>query len=373
MEGPTSDAVAPASDPVSGNSGKAPAIERPYPRRALEEALEVAKTIRQNNGSNPWPPAEVAKSLGTTKGSSKFFDQARSAREFGLTDAGRDSPLIGLTDLGKRAVQPTSSQEAAQAKRDAFFSIPKFREVVEYYKGSSLPESEYLTNTLETTFGLDPRVHNEFLDVFRKSARFAGIGDTEDLPAPTPATANAAESNAQVAASASSGTTGGKSRPVCFVVMPFGERTDTYATGFFTEVFASLLRPAIEAAGFTARTAQRQGSDVIQSTIIKELIAADLVLADLTEHNPNVLFELGVRMALDKPVALVKARGTSAIFDVDNMLRVESYSPNLWPSTVRSDVPKLTAHVQEAWDTRTSDMSFMKILSQSPGQRVTAS
>jgi hypothetical protein len=33
------------------------------------------------------------------------------------------------------------------------------------------------------------------------------------------------------------------------------------------------------------------------------------VLADLTEHNPNVLFELGLRMAVNKPIALVKAKG----------------------------------------------------------------
>lgn len=35
-----------------------------------------------------------------------------------------------------------------------------------------------------------------------------------------------------------------------------------------------------------------------------------MVLADLTEHYPNVLFELGMRMHLDKPVALVRAKGT---------------------------------------------------------------
>ncbi|MBS1824727.1 MAG: hypothetical protein JST93_05365 [Acidobacteria bacterium] len=38
------------------------------------------------------------------------------------------------------------------------------------------------------------------------------------------------------------------------------------------------------------------------AVIINDLIEADLVIADLTEHNPNVLFELGVRMVQDKPV-----------------------------------------------------------------------
>jgi hypothetical protein len=55
---------------------------------------------------------------------------------------------------------------------------------------------------------------------------------------------------------------------------------------------------------------------------VNDLLEADLVIADLTDHNPNVLFELGLRMAEDKPVALIKAIGTGKVFDVDNMLRV---------------------------------------------------
>src|SRR5213079_2550524 len=113
-----------------------------------------------------------------------------------------------------------------------------------------------------------------------------------------------------------------------------------------------ILTPAATKAGFRVKTARRQGSDVIQSTIVNELLEADLVLADLTEHNPNVLFELGMRMAEDKPVALVRARGTGPIFDVDNMLRVEEYSPNLWPSTVTIDVPKIASHIKATWEGR---------------------
>jgi hypothetical protein len=152
-------------------------------------------------------------------------------------------------------------------------------------------------------------------------------------------------------------------RPVCFVIMPFSERTDAYATGFFTEVFASLFKP-IEMAGFEARTAKRQGSDVIQAAIVNELLDSSIVLCDLTEHNPNVLFELGVRMASELPTALVKATGTNPIFDVDQMLRVESYNPNMWPSTVRADVPKLAAHIKEAYATRETQRSYMAILRQ---------
>lgn len=111
--------------------------------------------------------------------------------------------------------------------------------------------------------------------------------------------------------------------------MPFVERNENRPTGFFKEVLDSLLIPAGIDADFTVETANKQGSDVIQSTIINDLLEADLVIADLTDHNPNVLFELGVRMAADKPVALIKTRDTGRIFDVDNMLRVYEYNQNL--------------------------------------------
>ena len=200
-------------------------------------------------------------------------------------------------------------------------------------------------------------MHDEFIDLFKEGCE--GGRDRAELP--------------QVKGPANlptffPGTNGGPKQrkpgggPVCFVVMPFVERTDEYATGFFNEVFAHLFKPAIEAAGFSALTAKRQGSDVIHSTIINQLIDADLVLADLTEHNPNVLFELGVRLALEKPTVLVRAQGTRPIFDVDNLLRVESYNPNLWPSTVPKDVEKITEHVRAAWEMREKDVSFMGLL-----------
>ena len=145
--------------------------------------------------------------------------------------------------------------------------------------------------------------------------------------------------------------------------MPFSEKDDNpRPTGFFDEVLRSIITPAGNNAGFAVETAAQHGSDVIQSTIIEQLLTADLVIADLTDHNPNVLFELGIRIASDLPVALIKAEGTGALFDVDNMMRVAMYSPNLWATTIKADVPKLTDHVKAAWDNRTIAKSYMQIL-----------
>jgi len=184
----------------------------------------------------------------------------------------------------------------------AFLKIDIFRRVLEYYKGNNLPELRFLANTLQTTFGLDPAFHDEFLDLFDKNCRFVGIGADytpgENRGRQFSDKAKPAGKSAVILAEPSTPAPGA---PVCFIIMPFTERDERHLAGFFEEVLINLFTPAAIAAGFEVRTAKRHGSDVIQSTIVNELLEADLVLADLTEHNPNVLFELGMRMAQDKP------------------------------------------------------------------------
>jgi hypothetical protein len=341
--------------------------DRPYPRRTLEQALRIPRTLRDNNGGQTWASAEVAKALNLGAKSGNFFYLASAAKQYGLTDGTSRTAEISLTDLGRKAVYPTSPEEERTALRDAFLAVPTFRRVLEHYGGNKLPEKQYRENTLFTKFNLAPDVQDEFVDLLNKNSRFTGIGERLDVPSARGATVTpigrlvpegteAAETIAQPAED-------GDQKPICFVIMPFVEHDeDRYPTGFFAEVLESLFTPAITSAGLQVRTARRQGSDLIQSTIIRELLTADLVLADLTEHNPNVLFELGMRIAENKPVVLVRATGTGRIFDVDHVLRIQDYSPNLWPSTVAHDLPELEAHVKAGWENRESTDTYRNIL-----------
>lgn len=323
----------------------------------MESALRVPQALREHNGGNAWSAEQLAKSLGRSASSSSFYYLTAASRDYGLTSShSRASTPIELTELGRQAVYPSSDAEFSATLRTAFSKIEIMEKVARYYGGNNLPDQPYLGNTLEQEFGLDPSVHDEFIELFDANCRFVGIG--HDLTQPR----GSGNGQPDGAATITLASPDGEDLPTCFVIMPFKERTDRYETGFFDEAMKNLFTPAGAAAGFRMVTAQRQGSDVIHSTIINALLDADLVLADLTEHNPNVLFELGVRVAEDKPVALVRARGTSPIFDVDNLLRVLEYNPNLWPSTVEQDIPAVRDHLVATWDHRDSGDSFMKIL-----------
>lgn len=334
---------------------------RPYPAKTLEEALLIPKAIREQNNGNPWDTEDVAQaSLGVAKSNNKFFYTAAAARDYGLTVGTRDTEKIELAPTGRDIFFAPDEETKRTKLLDAFFSIDIFKRVFEHYGSAELPKKEFLTNTLQKDFGLDPEWHEDFVKIFKENCKFLGIekglGPTQKMPAKDTLLEHPSE--IQVV-----GQPKGKFDRTAFVIMPFGEKGEqARPVGFFNELLNSLITPAANAAGFAVETARKQGSDVIQSTIINQLLKADLVIADLTDHNPNVLFELGIRIAKELPVALIKAEGTGPIFDVDNMMRVSSYSQNLWRSTVEKDVPRLTEHIKGAWDNRSTERSYMQIL-----------
>lgn len=342
-------------------SSKSARKSRPYPAKSLEEALLIPQAIREQNNGNPWDTEDVAQaSLSVAKTNNKFFYTAASARDYGLTVGTRDTDKIELATLGRDIFFAPDEATKRAKMLEAFFSIDLFKRVFEHYGSAELPKKEFLTNTLQKDFGLDPEFHDDFVQIFKANCKFLGIekglGPTQKLPKKD----NAIEHPSEIQVV---GQPKGKFDRIAFVIMPFVEKGEKpRPAGFFNELLNALITPAANAAGFAVETARKQGSDVIQSTIINQLLKAELVIADLTDHNPNVLFELGIRIAMDLPVALIKAEGTGQIFDVDNLMRVSPYNQNLWSTTVEKDILRLTDHIKGAWDNRSTERSYIQIL-----------
>lgn len=111
----------------------------------------------------------------------------------------------------------------------------------------------------------------------------------------------------------------------CFIIMPL-TTPDLYLETYkgdkqhFIHVLDHLFKPAVEAVGLQTITSSLGGSEIIHDEIIKNLATADLVLCDVSVSNPKVFFELGVRMTLNKPVAMVKDDCTdNTPFDLSQM------------------------------------------------------
>jgi hypothetical protein len=153
------------------------AVTRPYPRRPLQDALRVPIALKERNGGNPWSPEELAQALDfSSKNNNNFFYLTAASRDFGLTEGTRDSKQISLTDFGHSLVYAPNKQQEEQLLRRAFLNVDIFRRLLEYYKGSDLPEMKYLSNTLQKEFELHPDTHEEFIQLFRDNTKFLGIG-----------------------------------------------------------------------------------------------------------------------------------------------------------------------------------------------------
>ncbi|OPL14238.1 MAG: hypothetical protein AVO38_11960 [delta proteobacterium ML8_D] len=88
-----------------------------------------------------------------------------------------------------------------------------------------------------------------------------------------------------------------------FVIMPFSSTTSCTENEWL-EVYENVFKPAIEECNYSCDRAAPQTGALIKS-IIKELRSSRIVLADLTDQNPNVFYELGVRHALSNRTILV--------------------------------------------------------------------
>ena len=114
----------------------------------------------------------------------------------------------------------------------------------------------------------------------------------------------------------------------CFVIMPISD-CEGYEKGHFQHVYNDIIKPAIGKTEFMAvRADEVKQTNLIHLDILKKLIDAPIAVCDLSTRNPNVLFELGIRQAFDRPVVLIQEKGTPKIFDIAP-LRYLEYSKEM--------------------------------------------
>ena len=102
----------------------------------------------------------------------------------------------------------------------------------------------------------------------------------------------------------------------CFVIMPFSKTSDKHTKEYWTKHYETFLKPLIEARHplVAERSAPLRG-DILRQ-IIADLLTAPIVVADLTDANPNVYWELGVRQSFKHGTITIAENGTALPFDL---------------------------------------------------------
>lgn len=103
-------------------------------------------------------------------------------------------------------------------------------------------------------------------------------------------------------------------KPICGIVMPISSVEDC-SSAHWDDV-KRILTDAIFSAGYEASmVSDADDIGVIQSRIVQNLYNNEIVVCDVSCKNPNVMFELGMRLAFDKPTIIVMDDRTNYSFD----------------------------------------------------------
>ena len=140
----------------------------------------------------------------------------------------------------------------------------------------------------------------------------------------------------------------------CFIITPIGgdnseirRKTDG--------LIGAIIRPVLNELGYKPvipHEMTRPGS--ITDQVIYSILNADIVIANLSGLNPNVMYELAIRHAARKPVVCVVENNTDLPFDIQQD-RVIFYSDEFY--SVESMKGKLTEMVKSAVEEKTKEIN----------------
>ena len=100
----------------------------------------------------------------------------------------------------------------------------------------------------------------------------------------------------------------------CGLIMPISA-IDGYLASHWEAVF-SIIKEALSETEFSVELVSDSDEiGVIQKRIVQNIYDNEIVICDVSAKNPNVMFELGMRLAFDKPAIIIKDDKTNYSFD----------------------------------------------------------
>lgn len=166
---PTSDAPSPAK------GKRARLSQSDVPSMSVIDALRIPKALRDDCGSQPTVPLLVAKAVGMQPSGGSFRMLTGAAVAYGLTDGAAQSTTIGLADLGRRAVRPTSEGDDTAALREAAIKPRVMREFLQKYNGSKFPNDVIAKNVLVTEMSVPEDAAERALATIKATAEAVGF------------------------------------------------------------------------------------------------------------------------------------------------------------------------------------------------------
>ncbi|HCR3337271.1 TPA: hypothetical protein ON538_003464 [Morganella morganii] len=148
--------------------------------------------------------------------------------------------------------------------------------------------------------------------------------------------------------------------PICGIIMPIAN-TDGYPDGHWSDVY-EIICQAAKAANFTPNLVSFDDDiGVIQKRIVQNIYDNPIVVCDISSRNANVMFELGMRLAFDKPTIIIKDDKTPYSFDISPIEHLE-YPSDLRYQSINAFQNKLKNKIIETHSKANNDPDYTTFL-----------
>lgn len=148
--------------------------------------------------------------------------------------------------------------------------------------------------------------------------------------------------------------------PICGIVMPISA-IDGCDKTHWIEV-KEIISEAIIMAGFCPHlVSDSEESGVIQKRIVQNLYDNPVAVCDVSGKNPNVMFELGMRLAFDKPTIILKDDSTPYSFDTAAIEHIE-YPRSLKYSSINTFKEALSEKIKMTYEAAEKNNNYTTFL-----------
>jgi hypothetical protein len=149
-------------------------------------------------------------------------------------------------------------------------------------------------------------------------------------------------------------------KKVCGIIMPISPHPD-YPENQWNDVLG-ILKEAICETDFEPNLVSDDVAiGLIHDRIVTNIYNNEIVICDVSSKNPNVMFELGLRLAFDKPTIIIKDELTGYSFDTGVIEHI-TYPSSLRFSEIVKFKEELVRRINATYKKATTEKDFSPFL-----------
>lgn len=328
------------------------------PRKTLEDALKVAKAIKENYGKKAtWEDIAKAMGFSPTNPNNKYYLWAASA--YGIISKD-DAGNYGISETGRKILAPTYEGEDREGVIKAIANPSVLARFYSDYASSLLPTGDIFANVLEQRYSIPAKRVDEAKGIIIDNARYGKLLDEQpDGKLKLRSTSAAIGVGTDEMRPSTDASLGAEAAAIdappdvdyskcCFVITPIGEEGSSERK-HADAMLRHLINPVLEEIGITAVRADKISKPGhITKQVVEYIAYSRLCITDLSFGNANAHYELGIRHTLKLPSVQIIRKGDRIPFDVQQArtIIIDTSDPYTIMDRVASAKAELAEHVK---------------------------